>query len=100
MSNVIRFLETLGREARWSDISRESMESALDDAAIENPLRSAILDKDAARLQWLLHRKTPVGYVIPGEEDTDEQEDEQENEHEAGCLQACRPSSFASAARQ
>ena len=79
MSNVIRFLEKMGSEARWSDASKDELELALMKAEVEIPLRAAILDKDVAQLQILLQQKPFVSLVIPGEE-----EEEEEGEDEPG----------------
>lgn len=83
MSNVIRFLERIGSEAQWGDITKEKLELALVDADVENSIRSAILDKDIAQLQALLQQKPLVGLIIPGEEEEEEEEEEQPDEKDA-----------------
>lgn len=94
MSNVIRFLEKMGSEARWGDATKDTMELALVNAEIENPLRSAILDKDVMQLQKLLQQKEPVCMIIPGEE-----EEEEEGEDAPGEKDALHLSSFSLAAQ-
>lgn len=96
MSNVIRFLEKMGSEARWGDATKDTMELALVNAEVENPLRSAILDKDVMQLQRLLQQKQPVCMIIPGEE---EEEEEEEGENTPGEKDARHPSSLSLAAQ-
>jgi|APAra7269096870_1048528.scaffolds.fasta_scaffold00157_8 hypothetical protein len=79
MLNVVRFLEMMGSDAQWNEISMDKMELALTEAGIEGPARSAILNRDAAGLQVLLQQKEPICFVIPGEE---EEEGEEEGEDE------------------
>lgn len=92
MSNVIRFLERIGSEAQWGDITKVAMELALTDAKIEGPLCAAILNRDAAQLQVLLQQKPLVGYVSPGEEEEEEEEQEEEGEDKPGDKDALRSS--------
>lgn len=76
MSNVIRFLESMGSQAQWDSISKDNMEWALANAGIKGPLRLAILDKDVAGLQALLQQKPLLGYIeLPFEEEEEEEED-------------------------
>ncbi|GLQ92844.1 hypothetical protein [Dyella acidisoli] len=82
MLNVIRFLEKMGSEAHWRDANLDELEAALADAEVEAPMRSAILNKDGAELQALLHQPQFVSTVIPAvpEEEEDEEEDEEPGE--------------------
>ena len=48
MLNVVRFLEKMGSDAQWNDLTMDQMELALAEADIEGPVRSAILNKDVA----------------------------------------------------
>lgn len=75
MSNVIRFLERIGSEARWGEVTRDEMELALAQTQVEDPHRSAILDKDIAQLQALLQQKPLISFIMPGEEEEDEEEE-------------------------
>ena len=84
MSNVIRFLESMGSEARWGDVTKDAMESALAIAEVEGPLRSAILDRDVGKLQVLLQQKPFASYIIPGEEEEEEEEGGDEPGEEGG----------------
>lgn len=96
MSNVIRFLESMGSSAQWGDTTKDEMELALANAEVEAPLRSAILDKDVAQLQVLLQLKLFNPIIIPG---TEEEEEEEENGDEPGEKDA-RISRSSSSARQ
>lgn len=81
MLNVVSFLEKMGSEAQWNEINMGQMESALAEAEIEGPVRSAILNKDAAGLQALMQQKLFNPIIVPG---TEEEEDEEEGEDEPG----------------
>lgn len=75
MLNVVRFLEQMGGDARWNEISMDKMESALAEADIEGPVRSAILNKDVAELQVLMQQKLFNPIIVPGTEEEEEEED-------------------------
>lgn len=79
MSNVIRFLESMGSEAQWDNATKDKLELALADANVDDLIRSAILDKDVAQLQALMQQKPLVSFVMPGEQ-PDEEEEEDEGE--------------------
>lgn len=83
MSNVIRFLEKMGSEAQWGDTTTDEMELALMDAEVENPLRSAVLDKNAVQLRRLLQQEEPVCMIVPGEEDEEEEGEDEPGEKDA-----------------
>jgi hypothetical protein len=73
MSNIIRFLEKLGSEAQWGDVTTDNLELALVDAQVENTLHSAVLNKDALQLQMLMQQKTHICMVEPAEEEEEEE---------------------------
>jgi hypothetical protein len=75
MLNVVRFLEKMGSDAQWNEISMEKMELALAEADIEGPVRSAILNKDGAELQALMQQKLFNPIIVPGTEEEEEEED-------------------------
>ncbi|MFC3650827.1 hypothetical protein ACFONN_04675 [Dyella humi] len=81
MLNVVRFLEKMGSDAQWNEISMDKMELALAEADIEDPARSAILNKDVAELQALMQQKLFNPIIIPG---TEEEEEEEEDGDEPG----------------
>jgi hypothetical protein len=81
MSNVIRFLEKMGSEAHWGEAPWHELEAALTEAKVEGPLRTAILDRDSARLQALLQQPRFFSTVIPA---VPEEEEEGGDEEEPG----------------
>lgn len=81
MLNVVRFLEKMGSDAQWNEISMDKMELALAEADIEGPVRSAILNKDVAELQVLMQQKLFNPIIVPG---TEEEEEEEEGGDEPG----------------
>jgi hypothetical protein len=80
MSSIIDFLERMGNEAQLHDASLEELELALNEAGIEAPLRTAILNKDTSGLQALL-RQMPL-FSIQLDPDEDEEDDEGEEKNE------------------
>jgi hypothetical protein len=83
MSNVIRFLESMGSEAQWSDVSERQLAMELENAEVEDVLRPAIMNKDVAQLHALLHKEMPIGYVAPNSPENPD-EDEEEGDDEPG----------------
>lgn len=82
MLNVVDFLEKMGSDAQWNEVSLAQMELALAEADIEGPARSAILNKDVAGLQALMQQKLLTPIIIPGTEE--EEEDEEEDGDQPG----------------
>ncbi|HKT29372.1 hypothetical protein [Dyella sp.] len=81
MSNVIRFLESMGSEAQWGDVGDRQLSVELAKAEVEDVLRPAIMNKDVAQLHALLHKEMPIGYVSPSNpENPDEEEEEGDDE--------------------
>jgi hypothetical protein len=81
MTDVIEFLERMGRDPQLRHAARDELERALISADIAPELRAAILAEDQAQLETL-HGGAPVcGYFFPSKEDEgDEDEDEDEGE--------------------
>lgn len=70
MSDVIDFLEKMGKDAQLRRASPEEVESALDDAQIDAPLSSAILARDISELYDLLKLQPMFATQMePGEEE-------------------------------
>jgi hypothetical protein len=80
MSSIIDFLERMGSEAQLHDASLEELELALTEAAIEAPLRTAILTKDTSGLQALLRQMPLFGIQLDPDDDEDDDEDEETDE--------------------
>jgi hypothetical protein len=75
MSNVIDFLEQVGRNAQLCYGSQAEVQVALENAGIAEAFQAAILAKDQARLEGLLGQVPLCAVYMPGKE---EEEDESE----------------------
>jgi hypothetical protein len=92
MSNVIDFLEQMGRDAQWRHVTGEAMQAALIQAGIEPPLRAAILGEDRGLLESLIGANPNICCMInhpqeeeePREDEEEEEEEEKEPEEEEG----------------
>ena len=93
MLNVVRFLEKMGSDAQWNEISMEKMELALAEADIEGPVRSAILNKDGAGLQALMQQKLFNPIIVPGTEEEEEEEEDGDEPAERDMRLSHSPSS-------
>lgn len=82
MSSVIEFLEKMGSEASLRNASRKDIEIVLNEMDIEEPVRTAILNKDASQLQVLLHQLPAFGTMIPAMPDEEEEGEEETDEPE------------------
>ncbi len=84
MSNVIDFLERLGRDADLQQASGDIWEEALRSAGIDPALRAAILGNDRQALEALVGAPGVVCCIVykEDEEEEEEQEDEPEEEEE------------------
>jgi hypothetical protein len=82
MSNVIDFLEQMGRDAQWRHITGEATEAALIQAGIEPPLRAAILGEDRGLLESMVGASANICCLInhPEEEEERREDDEEEDE--------------------
>lgn len=72
MSDVIDFLERLGQDAQWRDVSQNEMEHALAQAQIDPELQVAILAKDRRKLEVLLGQVNVCCMEGPSKNDEDE----------------------------
>jgi hypothetical protein len=84
MSNVIDFLEQMGRDAHLRHATGLDLEAALAQAGIEPPLRAAILGGDSRLLESLLGANPTICCMInvPDEEGPAEEEEEFEEDDE------------------
>ena len=85
MSNVIEFLEQMGRDAHLRYVTGIELEAALTRAGIEPNLQAAILDGDQSMLESLMgvsHNICALVNVPDEEEETEEEEDEGDEEEE------------------
>ena len=82
MSNIIDFLERLGRDADLRRATNEQMEEALEEAGIEPVGQAAILGNDRQTLETLLHAADNVCCMVFKEDEEEEEEQEGEEEEE------------------
>ena len=76
MSDVIGFLESVGRDASLRYATPETLEDRLRDARLDVGIRDAILAGDRNQLGALLGCQELYCMVAPGEEDDDEDQDD------------------------
>lgn len=69
MSNVIQFLEKLGRDAAIGEGSAESYASAVSKLEIDDALRQVLLSKDSVALNKLLGARHNVMMILVPAED-------------------------------
>lgn len=77
MSNVIDFLERMGRDAWLRHASQGDVEQALVRAQIDPELQEAILAKDQRRLELLLGACNVCCSQEPGNDDDDDDDTEE-----------------------
>lgn len=82
MSNVIDFLEQMGRDAQWRHTTAEAMEAALIQAGIEPPARAAILGEDRGLLESLVGASPNICCLVNHPEEEEEKEGEEEHDDE------------------
>lgn len=84
MSNVIDFLEQMGRDAHLRHATGLDLEAALTQAGIEPPLRAAILGGDSRLLESLLGANPTICCMVnvPEEEEAPAEEEEEFEEGE------------------
>lgn len=81
MSNVVQFLEALGRNPQ--PLSADEFVQVVTSAALEPGVQQALLDRDADALNQLLGgRLSVMCMIVPAENDEPQREDEQEDEGE------------------
>jgi hypothetical protein len=82
MSNVIDFLEQMGRDAQLRSCTGLEVEAALIQAGIEPSVRAAILDGDQLLLESLVGASHNICCMInvPDEEEESEEEDDEGGE--------------------
>jgi hypothetical protein len=80
MSNVIDFLEQMGREARWRHATGEAVHAALIQSGIEPSVRAAILGEDRGLLESLIGANPNICCLINHPEEEEEHEDDEEED--------------------
>ena len=78
MSNIIEFLERMGRDAHLRYVTGLELEAALTRAGIEPNLQAAILDGDQHLLESLVGAGPHICCLVhpPEEEESEEKDDE------------------------
>ena len=77
MSDVICFLESVGRNSELRHATKDELERALKDAQIDQSLHAVILGSDKQQLEALTGCNSTVCCgVFPGKEEDDETEEE------------------------
>jgi hypothetical protein len=84
MSNVIDFLERMGKDAQLRRASPDEVALALTEADVETPLCSAIVARDTPALQALLKQGVFFATQMPSREDEESEplDEEEENQPE------------------
>jgi hypothetical protein len=80
MSNVIEFLEQMGRDAHLRHGTGADIEAALVQAGIQPDVRAALLGSDQRLLESLVGATHPICCLIHPPEEEEEREDEHEEE--------------------
>ena len=75
MSNVIGFLERMGRDAQLRHAGNEEMQSALNGAIFDPEMQAAILQGDQSVLEELLGARTNVMCLVAPAREDEEQRD-------------------------
>jgi hypothetical protein len=79
MSNIIDFLERMGRDAQLRHASQNEVELALASEQVDLELQAAILAKNPSQLGVLLGQGVFCCMQEPGKEDEDEDDDTEES---------------------
>ena len=83
MSNVIEFLEWMGREAGWRAGQVSDVESAIADSALSPAVKAALLGQDSKSLRELMDANSNLCCLVHNpDDDEDEEEEEDEDEEE------------------
>jgi hypothetical protein len=82
MSNVIEFLDAMGRDAQLRHADAGTLAVALEQAQIDPALRAAVLSGDQQRLESLLGARTNVVCGFAPAQDDDSQEKAPDDDEE------------------
>jgi len=85
MSNIVDFLERLGRDAQLRYAASAEVEEALLRAQIAPALRAALLAEDSRRLEALLGVKANVCCMVhvPDDDDDDDEDEEDDDQDDS-----------------
>ena len=92
MSNVVAFLERMGRDAQLRYASQEEVAHALEESEIDSMLGAAVIARSTSDLYALLDLR-PMFHVQmnPGEEEQEEEGEEEPDEEAPSQRNALRP---------
>jgi hypothetical protein len=76
MSDVIEFLEKVGKDAQFNCATKGSLDFALMSAGLDPMLQGAICDGDRAKLGILMGVAPACGFLAPGEEREEDDSEE------------------------
>lgn len=82
MSNVIGFLDAMGRDAQLRHADTGTLAAALEQAQIDPALREAVLSGDQQRLESLLGARTNVVCGFAPAQDDDDQDKAPDDDEE------------------
>lgn len=77
MSNVVKFLDELGRNP---DLSAEEYAQAVAAVPVGSDLKQALLDRDVSRINAILGQPcTLLSFLVPAEEEQPDEEKEEDS---------------------
>ena len=80
MSNVIQFLEKMGKDPAMAKLDQDEYAAAVDALGLDDAPRRALLDRDADSLNGLLGgRHKMVCMLFPADGDDNKKDDDQED---------------------
>lgn len=81
MSNVIEFLERMGRDASWRSSQTNDIELAIADSNLTPAAKAALLAQDSRSLSELVGADSNLCCLVHNpDDDEDEEEEEEEDE--------------------
>lgn len=85
MSNVIAFLESMGKDAAKARLSGEDYAAAVDALALDDAPRQALLDRDPLALGRLSGARLQMMCILlPADGDDNKKDDDQDGQDEPG----------------
>ena len=82
MSNVIDFLEWMGRDASWRGGKISDVELAVANSDLTPAAKAALLAQDSHRLSELLGAESNLCCLVHNPDDDEDEEEEEEDDEE------------------
>lgn len=82
MSNVIEFLEWMGRDAGWRTGQESDVELAVANAELTPAVKAALLARDSHALDELLGASSNLCCLVHNPDDDEDEEEEEEDDEE------------------